>query len=137
MCFIGISAVPQRKPKTKNASCANESVLENCLQQLFMMSGGEKQFPNSTEQVTQFCGKLKEIDTCIKGYTRKCMTPTGRRATEVAIAGVARMVKRMCKSPAKIQGFISIMLLIKFYNMYFYIFLCFYIFLFITNSRVC
>lgn len=82
--------------------CTDESVREKCVNSLFLI--GDNQFPNSTKQLDGFCGKLKDLDKCIKDYTNKCMTPTGRRATQVAIAGVARMMKRMCKSTDKKKG---------------------------------
>jgi hypothetical protein len=69
-----------------------------------MIGSPEKHFPNTTEKITGFCGKLKDVNTCVKDYTQKCLSPAERRATEVAIAGIARLAKRMCKSPSKQQG---------------------------------
>jgi len=103
--IVAISCAPKAKKRNQN-ECADRTVYENCIQSLFMFGPG-KQFPNSTEQITTFCGKLKETDVCVKEYTKKCLTPTGRRATEVAIAGISRLAKRMCKSPRKQEEFIK------------------------------
>ena len=90
-----VTTAPQPK-------CSDEAVREKCIHSLFII--GDKQFPNSTKQLDAFCGKLKETNKCIKDYTKKCMSPSGRRATEVAIAGVARLMKRMCRSDEKKKG---------------------------------
>jgi len=108
--FVVVYSAPQTRKRTATPTlrkCANETVLENCLQQLLMIGGPEKHFPQNTEQITAFCGKLKESDACVKDYTRRCMTPTGKIATEVAIAGIARMTKSMCKSSTKKQEFVK------------------------------
>jgi len=105
---MGISCAPQtRKRSASQKTCTDQSVYENCIQSLFMIGSPDKHFPNSTEQITAFCGKLKETDTCVKEYTNKCMSPTGKRATQVAIAGISRLAKRMCKSPTKMQEFVK------------------------------
>jgi len=105
---VVVYTAPQtRKRSSEQRKCANESVFENCIQQLFVIGSSEKHFPNTNQQITEFCGKLKEADTCVKDYTKRCMTATGRRATEVAVAGIARLAKRMCKSPAKREEFVK------------------------------
>lgn len=108
--IIGISCAPPSRKRERNASqrkCAQQSVYEDCVQSLLSIGIPEKHFPNTTEQMTGLCGKLKDVSTCVKDYAHKCMSPSQRRATAVAIAGIARSAKRMCKSPPIQQEFIK------------------------------
>jgi len=105
-----VAGAPQTAAKpiaTAKKNCPNESLRENCVNSLFIIGSPDKHFPNSTEQLTAFCGKLKETDKCIKDYTSRCMTPMGKRATEVAVAGIARLLKRMCRSAEKRKEFVK------------------------------
>jgi hypothetical protein len=105
LIYSGISCAPQtRKRNASQKQCAEQSTYENCIQTLLTIAMPEKHFPNTTEQLTEFCGKLKDVKNCIKDYTHKCFSPSQIRATVVAIAGMARSAKRMCKSPSIQQG---------------------------------
>ncbi|CAG2106373.1 unnamed protein product [Medioppia subpectinata] len=101
-----VSSAPQTAAKAEK-KCPNESVRETCLSSLFIIASPDKTFPNTTERLVEFCGKIKETDKCIKDYTTRCMDPMGRRATQVAVAGISRLLKRMCRSSERRKEFVK------------------------------
>jgi len=103
MCQL-VSSAPQAAAPQKK--CPDESLRENCISSLFIIGSPDKQFPNSTQRLKEFCGKLKETEKCVKDYTTRCMDATGRRATQVAVAGISRLLKRMCRSSERRGEFV-------------------------------
>ncbi len=103
--YSGISCAPQtRKRSAAQKQCTQQSVYENCIQPLFSKGDPHRHLPNTTEQITAICGRLNQIDTCVKEYSNKCLTPTEQKATQAAIGGIAQLSKRMCSSPTAKQG---------------------------------
>ncbi|XP_054166840.1 uncharacterized protein LOC128964285 [Oppia nitens] len=96
-----VISAPQEK------KCPNETLRETCVHSLFIIGSPDSKFPDSSDQLKAFCGKLKDTDKCVKDYTKRCMSPTGRRATEVAVAGISRLLKRMCKSNERRAEFVK------------------------------
>ncbi len=103
--YSGISCAPQ-PPKIDETEkeCSENYAVENCIQPLLVIGNKENHFPNTTAQIIEFCGMMKEVETCLKDFTNRCVSFTRRKSTDYIISGVIRLGEKRCKSQNEQKG---------------------------------
>ncbi len=103
--LLGISCAPQPpKIEATQEECSDDYAYENCIQPLLLIGNSEKHFPNTTEQITEFCGMINEVEVCLKKFTQRCVSFTRRKTTDFVIAGIIRLAEKRCKSEKEQKG---------------------------------
>lgn len=104
MVAIAINAVASEDKEVDKSKCSDGSFFDQCVQELFIFDGEKRGIPTSLAEIQGFCGRIKGAYSCAKMYIRTCMKTFYQRASEMALSGVVRLAKSMCRNAAKQEG---------------------------------
>ncbi|RWS23704.1 hypothetical protein B4U80_09245, partial [Leptotrombidium deliense] len=77
--------------------------LDLCAATLLVFTQNPSGIATSENDLNKQCGYLREADTCLRNYTKKCMTPLQRELVSFITEGSMRLLKEYCTSGSQVR----------------------------------
>ena len=70
---------------------------------LILLGGSTEGIATSENELNKQCGFLREADTCLRNYTRRCATPLHRELIAFVTEGSLRLLSEYCRRGSNLQ----------------------------------
>ncbi|RWS13267.1 hypothetical protein B4U79_06014, partial [Dinothrombium tinctorium] len=77
--------------------------LDLCAATLLVFTQSPQGIATSEAKLNQQCGHLRDADSCLRNFTKKCMTPLQRELVSFVTEGSMRLLKEYCTSGSQVR----------------------------------